>query len=617
MFSLPVQYERSIRQIEHKSLKLDPARRYIVWWYGGILSNRNRAHVPLVVVWFRQLNRDGTLGNLVRHPIAISFLRQFRIGSVWHNQKSVEQLQFDTKYSKVHFSGDQWKSALSVASHRESTNLNLIPSHHYGLQYQTGDRSKILLLEGSSGRLLIPCLEFLARCYGHCEEINRILVNQRWSDVVDYFRLDAPVTHRDGAWSIKLPYFARNTDAHLLAHLRYDEFARLQARRIQADIEQQLFGVADQSRAIAATNSPRYAFPTIGPWFKGDAEIEVEGIPLDNGDFLGLRITAYSVPSKPPIYCEIDEFHSNFGEEGGGRPRPPFNTKHPPENETTPATDAQAPDGGSNAVIVIDPSIRILGDPAAISIKRNSNEGRGGNHPPPPEDSEQSAPGDRNGQHKGTGRSYFISQAVLDSDGAILDLWNGLLHLQKTYKKVITSVNCYTFSEGLINNEGDPPKLVSLLFEEKQFTLSDAAKKWVQFDSKSTDKIRAALIVHVTSPEREAYLFEVQRKRIYSKESDENGQTVKEQKYCGLVVEAPKNKSPESWIPEVLFQIAEHRGIMSRVLPKIPDLNGQDYRRSSSESDAVTGESTARSALKKVAIDIPRLKKSTTNPGEE
>lgn len=605
MFSLPIEFESSVRQIEHLSLKLDSEHRFITWWYGAIEANKNSANVPRVVVWFRQLNKDGTLGALVRHPIALSMLRQFRIGSVWHNQKSVEQLQLPARNFKVHFSGDHWKNALSVASHNESTGRSLIPAHQYGLRYQHRDHSRILVLEGRTGRALIPCLEFFARCYGHDEEINRVLSTYKWTSVVDRLLLDRPVESRNGAWVIKLPHFARNTDSHLLAHIRYDERTRLRVRRIQSDIDHQLF---NQPLQTGTPQSARYAFPTIGPWFDGDAEIEVEGVPLENGDFLGLRITGYSVPSKPPIHCEIDEGRSSPSEGQGEGGRPGFNTLDIPEGQTAQTGDIQAPDQGSGAVIVKDPSIRILGNSASIIVHRNIKEGNGGKRAPPPEDPEQTAPGERSGSGKGLGRTYFTSAAVLESDGAILDLWNGLLHLKANYKEIITSVGWYTFSDGLSYDTTVDPKMVSLQFDDdakESEELSPAAQKWIRFDSKVADKIRGVLIARVIAAGKEAYLFEVQRKRWQVKENDDQQSTLKEQKYCGLIVETPSQREASEWIPTVLYQIAQQQGIMSKVLPRISNIHGKDYRRSSSSLCVIAGEATARSALKKMGIRIP------------
>lgn len=594
--------DHSHKQAQLESLTLEKFQRFVVWWYGGVTRNIRDNWVPLVVVWFRRLHDDGSLGEFHKSTVAITSLGQLRIGSVWENARSREQVRYATKRFHVKFSEEQWTGARSRADTRSLPERSLISSTSYPLPYTAADRSKILSFNHSEGTLQIPCLEFL-RCYGRNQEVNRVLTMFNWDEVTRRLRLAEPVPFSKDLHVIDLPTFASEQDAHLLAHMRYEKFAKHWVRRITSDIENQL-----GPRSSRVT----YAFPTIGPWYEGPAQLEVEGLQTGDGTFLGLRITGYSVPSKPGIQCQRSEFPTDASQVFSGRPHPAQRFKHIEENEVTRVADNLAPDLGSEVVVISDPSIRILGDAAeVVKISRRDSLERGVPGPVP-EDSEVSAPGDGKGTGKGIGRAQFNSAIELEPRGALRDLWNGLKHIRAQHPTILTRLGWWTLDGSRSTNDAEEPSPVGLYFpdgDETKERLSSDAKRWVYMHPKLPDKPRGVLIVEISSPLTHGYLFEVQRKVIQTKDSG-NKNASKEQNYCGLAVKAPNGKVPREWVPTVLFQIAQSEGIMSKVLASIPWIDGLEYRRSFSTSDTVVGQSTALNALKKLGIVISRTKDS-------
>lgn len=551
-------------------------------------------------MWFRQLYDDGTLGNFSSSNVALTSLGQLRIGSVWEAKRSRFQVRYSRREFDVSFREEHWTHARSSAQHRSETGAELIPQGAYPLRFGAGDRSKLLRVRSNQGTLLIPCLEFL-RCYGRDQEINRVLTTYGWGDVVHRLRLDESVPSIPGFRVVDLPWFATDADAHLLAHLRYEAFTHRKVRGIYAEIENELGPPSSRNR---------FAFPTIGPWFTGPARIEVEGLEMSPGSFLGLRITGYTVPLNPSIHILRTEFPATGNEDYSGNPHPARHSRDIEEDEITPIGDDLTPEHGTEMLVIADPSIRLLEAAPVTKLTTDKSIARG-SPGPAAITAEVSAPGEVGGPGKGIGLARFVSDIELEPKGALRDLWNGLQHLQSQHPEILTVLNWFSFEGTTSPRTTQEFKLLSLGFPEDVKggkSLSARATKWVYMYPDEPTKPRGVLVVEVGSPLAHGYVFEVQR-RIMSKDSDKGA---KEEPYCGLTIKAPAGKPPADWIPEVLFQIAEAEGIMKTALANLPSLDGQDYRRSFSSSDEVAGQSTATNALSKLGITFPKRTREGT-----
>ena len=561
-------------------------------------------YVPRVVVWFREIYDGGTLGNFISRTVALTSLGQLRIGSVWKNGRSSTHIQYPRRLFRVNFREDHWNQAQSSAMHWRETGDELISQEEYQLRFGARDRSKLLSLSCNQETLIIPCLEFL-RCYGRNQEINRVLTTYAWDEVAQRLRLNEPIIPKDEVRVVELPWFATEADCHLLSHLRYDAFAQRMVRGIRAEIENEL-------------GSPRsnnhFAFPTIGPWFTGPAEIEVEGVEVSPGTFLGLRISGYTVPLKPSIQVERKEFPPVGNEGYSGIPHPARHSKHFGEDEIAAIDDDLTPDQDSELVVISDTSIRLLAAAPVTRLTTEKTIARGSSGPAT-QAAELSAPGVAGGSGKGVGLAHFVSEVEPEKNGALTDLWKGLKHLHIEYPNILTTLNLFTFEGTVSPSATQELKLLSLGFSEhikgKKKVLSSRAAKWVYTHLKKPTKPRGALVIEVGSPLVHGYLFEVQRRIICSKNSDDGE---KEQSYCGLAIETPAGKYPGDWIPEVLFQIAEANGIMGQALAKLSGLQGQTYRRSRSAYAEVSGQATAILALSKLNIDIPKSAREDVPP---
>lgn len=584
----PIRLMPSPKLVELTTLRLPPGEKFIAWWYGAITPNLNDNWVRRVVVWFRHLRHDLSLGEFRACEVALTSLGQLRIGTVWMNQRSNEQLYLKRERFTVNFSASDWLNARCNAEHREFTGRPLIPSIAHELRYGDADRSKLLSLQHPGGSLVVPCLEFL-RCYGRNQEVNRVLTIFDWDEISHRLRLDAAVKESPGHAVIELPAGLGKEDAHLLSHLRYSSFARHWVRRIRSEIEVQL-GPPRTRGALA--------FPTIGPWFEGPCEIEVEGVRIDDQTFLGLRIVGYTVPALPDILCQRTDYYVD-GQEHSGRAYPVQRLRETDDEELALLTDDLAADHGSEIVQIADPVIRILGMPAAVVIEKRDGKGDRIFPGPVPEESKVHAPGDTHGKGNGVGQAKLTSAVELQSDGAVHDLWNGLRYLQARHPHRITSLAWLT-SEGMVPaGLAGKPYLMALRIPANP---SPSMIRWLRMEGLVPPRSRAVLVIEVRTDEGRGYILEIERKVKASGPGVGDGTELEEESYSGLAVTAPVDSDPRDWVPRVLAQICECRGVMSQVLSSLPWLKGRDYRRPSRACEVVAGQAVAENALRKLGF---------------
>lgn len=76
-------------------LRLPKDTDYVVLWYGANARARTQGDVPTIYVWFRPLYGESHFGGFVVRQMAATFLGQLRIGSIWRNGISTQELELD------------------------------------------------------------------------------------------------------------------------------------------------------------------------------------------------------------------------------------------------------------------------------------------------------------------------------------------------------------------------------------------------------------------------------------------------------------------------------------------------------------------------------------------
>lgn len=81
----------------------------IVWWYGGLAKNSQPDSQPRPVVFFREIDSSGNLGEFDQHRVALANIGLLRIGTVWRNGRCHSEAVFQKERFKVDFTDGAWK----------------------------------------------------------------------------------------------------------------------------------------------------------------------------------------------------------------------------------------------------------------------------------------------------------------------------------------------------------------------------------------------------------------------------------------------------------------------------------------------------------------------------
>ena len=598
---------RSIK-VRHLSFKGCPSGDYVVWWYGAVVKNRRAQSLPHVVVSFRKLLPDGTFANGFEREVGITDLGLLQIGTIWNEWSCNRRLAWQEHKFKLDFTPGCWRFT-SQREHDLDWGAPLILPTAYPLNRGERDRSQLLCFDLSEGRqLLVPSLEFFSRYYGRSGHVSRVLATYPWSAAEDRLYVPFEYASQPGEWPIKLASSTYNADALLLAHVKYDRYARRAAKSIYAGLEAEYEAQGGM------------AFPKIYPWFTGPASLIVQGLWLDERRFLALRIEGGSDPHGPNISVYRENPGTADEAAPGGAPVSSWKGGRDLRPDMAPSivnlTSDDEPDHSGNILEVLNPAFRVVGPKREIVRHRLATASTRAGPPTPNEQADQHSPGERHGSARGTGVASIHTEVVLESEGAIRDVWNGLQYLCSTRPDQIVAVGWYSADTGRVNSSDEPSMVALQPFDaDEQVQVGSKVSRWV-FMEPDQPRLRGVLVCFVKTPERAAFLFEVERKKI--SRTDEDGQKKdREESYSGLIVLAPARIRPSDWIPRVLDGIRRQRGVMEGVINYCPDGQGRDYRRSTSRTDQVAGHSTIINALSKVGIDIPKPKRSRSEPADQ
>lgn len=575
-----------------------------MWWYGAVLKNRRTQSLPHVAVFFKKLMPDGTLTRGFRREVGITDLGLLQVGTIWNEWSCNRRLALQEHEFPVDFSPGRWRFT-SQREHHLNNGEPLISQTAYPLELAERDRSQLLSFDiGANRQLLVPSLEFFSRYYGRSGHVSRVLATYPWSEAEG--RLYVPFEHpgTPGQWPIKLASSTYNADALLLAHVKYDPYARHAAKSIYAGLEAQY----EEHGGIA--------FPKIYPWFRGPATLIVQGHWLDERRFLALRIEGGSDPDGP----NISIYRENPGKADeaapDGAPTSSWKGGRDLRPDATPSivnlTSDDEPDHSGNIVELLNPAFRVVGPKREIARHRLATAATRPGPPTPNEQADQHSPGERHGSARGIGVASIHTEVVLEYHGATRDVWDALQYLRAMQPDQILAVGWYSADTGQVKFSDEPSMAALWPFDaEQEVQVGTSVSRWL-FMEPDQSRLRGVLVSYVRTLERAAFLFEIERRKV--SRTDKDGQKyADEESFCGLIVAAPELMHPSDWIPQILDGIRRQRGVMERVLTYCPDARARDYRRSTASTDQVAGHSTVLNALNKIGIDIPRPKRSASS----
>lgn len=570
-----------------KVLHLPSDTDYVVLWYGANARERTEGDVPTIYVWFRPLYLDRQFGKWEQRRMATTFLGQLRIGSIWRNGISTDELKFDEFPYTGSYMRSHWDDIVWAQKHP-----GLIPSDIYLLPYERNDQSRLLRFHANDTTLLVPCMEFFTRCYARSGEVNRILLTYRPEELDARLMLQDPIDSVPGARPIWIPPFTTDADAHFLARLRYDAEMSNRLKSFPAQLEQELMA-----------SKKNLAFLEFGPWYYGPAKLKVQGLDLGNGNFLGLRIVGHTLPEDIPVHALRVQKETDTESELARFPRPRREVREISEGQTIAVTQELGADQDTDIHVTHDPGMEILNTPAPVTTETVRRDRNGRTIRTPSAPSNCSTPGEVGGTGKGVASLRLQSEAITPSAGSVMKLWAGLVSMQEANPVLIRSVGWCTPSYTFQSSSAAPETSFRLPILKPSRAVPDIRKtfKWLHRPGLPTP--RSVFVFRIQTAHFTGYLFEVQRAvREVENESGEAG--VKEDSYCGLVA-IPKNDCDlPRWFNTIFEVISWQCGIMKKVLPHIKDITSRQsyYPRSKSDEHALKGQATAVLALTELGI---------------
>lgn len=599
-----------LEAIEHTQTKcIDSIKCYtkqdlIVWAYGKVYrGTRNRTEVK-VEVFFRVLEPSGKMGLIITLKVNMARLGQLFVGSIWRAGFSQKSVTMDTHNFDISM------DSASSSTYEDAQ----IPENEWSFLANRGLFSKnvgeLRLMSfpiGKGKTLLIPDIEFFARCYGASEEIRRIIPIYNWKEIRSRIRCDHHPDFPVDSWPVNIKSPMVKADSVLAAHMLYDNFTQQAVKNIYAQTES------------AFENSNQGIALQVQPWFSGNAEIKVSGLWLkEQTTFLCLKVCGLSSPQGADIQSHreqrsqpigmSDEQESNL--KPGEKPQPRLKNRTTPPPIVTVLDDEQ-PDRDARVAEILNPTFEILGEErtiyTAVTIKQgNSKKSKKYEITQEAGDKKgRVSSGEGHGSGKGIAKAKIYTPHILPSYGKVLDMWLAMKYLQEKNKEIITSLKFYSPTEGFIDNT--EPSLVSLVpfNDEDAIVYGGEIKNWLYID-KDTEQVRGLLICKLVVSSISVYIIEIERR---PRAPSDDG-TSKEESFQGLVYSLNDEASSEEWINVIVSQIRISKGRFSALSKLFPLGTAHTFRHSSSVSDDIACESAVRLAISKITDEGPSKDKS-------
>lgn len=488
----------------------------VVWWYERFKWNYDAESIPFVDVIFRYLDRNDEPAGVTVAQIGISRLGSFRLGTIWQGGKCIAETDLgDDKFFSVDFTEDVWSYMSIYGRHqiypffKTDYPLRNLPTGHV-----LTDLLSFPLPKGKN--LLIPCVEFLYRCYGSTSDMARILATYPWPEAVDLLYADTQVDAN--TWLVQPSANIPDDDALFLAWVRYDVYAQNAAKLIHAQLDNAHAKKMEQTSL------------RVKPWFQGPARLRIRGRWInDDQTFLCFEVTGMSQPQNHSYEIRRDKY-SQHDPENGPILTDIFKAKLelPKEQDPFAITDLQEPDLGSSRWSKPDPGFKILGPrcPFTTSVVERSFSKRN-LVPVEPDTTKKRSTGDPQGYNKDVSKITAVARHVLGDGGMLTAMWEELKRLREKNNS-FSSLAWQSEREGFVQSTDF--RLVPLPSFIDTDSPADKNLRWLVYTANG-NRTRGVLVARVEIDGRTFYLLELQRKKILKNKAYE------EEKISGLLVE--------------------------------------------------------------------------------
>lgn len=523
---------------------------HIVWWYNSLRSNsKGQRTIPEVEVLFKTLDNDVPSVNTCA-LVPLAALPLYSIGSIWREGQCVSNTEMETRIFDVDFSPGTYQ-VTSRAELLDSQQGALFLDDDYPLKFKR-DMSRLLNFRlNKENNLLVPCIEFFVRAYATKMTICKLLSTTTFEQAkMEFFKSQA---RHESKWLIQPTDAMIDADAVFLAHLLYDDHCHEQVKKLNTSI---------------VINGPDVkVFPLAEPWFRGAARLRCRGRWINGGKtFLCLNILGTSSPSGPDIELFRESFDSSDGEQGGRTVLPQV-TNVPEEGEFVAEESYDLPDAKGEKAKIKLPPVETLGPGRVVKKTKSVAKTKRGLRGPQPPSADTYSGGDELGQGKNIGKLEHLSDAVLESQGFLLDIWNAFISIKEANAERVTDVSWYAPPN---YGTSTPPRVI--LFDRTGL----AEKKlsvWRWVKPFGSTQHRGLMVLKIVVDEQTFFCFEIDRLekqgREFEAQQDKKPAT---RGFSGVLMKAFTNDPAEfqNFVEEVCIRIRNERGIFKNIIEIFP-----------------------------------------------
>jgi hypothetical protein len=305
-----------------------PEGKVSIKWFGRIAINERNKNEPAIETIFTGKTVGGQVAAIVRW-IEVGFIPYLHIGSLWETGKYVGCKDYAKRKYTVNF---KQNCKIIEAGYKIIDEKYLIPPFRYKIG-ENWLQSKCVLLDCEQCKIIIPCMEVLRFYYAQSSSVARLLFSGYFSKELICNPANSQI--ENGNAYLQLRRTIPDIVAPVIGRLVFSEYAMVCAQNIHKSILKSKLKNED-------------AWPEAVPPLEDNTTIELAGIELNRGAFLGLRILScdHAFPFKELFYTRdndgghLSDNHCERTTTVKNRPSKNFNKKY--MNKYFPPTGAKS-----------------------------------------------------------------------------------------------------------------------------------------------------------------------------------------------------------------------------------------------------------------------------------
>ena len=350
----------------------------------------------------------------------------------------------------------------------------------------------------------------------------------------------------------------------------------------------------------------------IGPWHRGRAKLEVEGIDFDDGrSCYAVRVLGFSHPTGPDIH--VDRTNPSLFDE----PAPPdkrgkswqTRQKAQPIDSKTPLTSEAEPAWDGSTLDVLRPVVKELGQSRTILPVHHKRAASSAGPKKPPSDDDKASTGERHGSGTGVAHASVRAARMPLPDGIVVVMWEAARSLPTRAPDVVGRVRAYTPAAGY----SETLELVPVpMFSDAELALAvpsitASVREWCYVDI-ANEIPRGLLFVCLEAAGRTFCFAEIQRR---SDATGGDGDKHAKEPYSGLLVEWTDETLLAEWILQFAAALRHAKGIVGSAIELAPPPGeSRRYSHTRSASGQVPGQSALLTALGHFGVKTRRSSSS-------